>query len=168
MQKIRHAISETITALLLAAALLLGGILLSTQILESNLYRKSKIIRMLIAEPDQSPGMVGMLTDSRNRGVLMKFAGAMANGYVNFELIPVNEAETFSAVYESMGSVVEIEEFIYHRRNLVIVGTAPDEAYYREFVRRLRSKEHFEAVSGHYYLTTDDVIRFEIECVPAQ
>ncbi|MGI6403792.1 MAG: hypothetical protein ACOX0K_06200 [Oscillospiraceae bacterium] len=168
MQKICHAISETLTALLLAAALLLGGMLLSAQVLESNFYRKSQIIRLLTQDPQQSPGMVGMLTDSRNRAVLMKFAGAVANGYVNFELIPVNEAETFSAVYQSLGPVVEVEEFIYHRRNLVIVGTAPDEAYYRELLRRLRSKEHFEAVTGHYYLTTDDIIRFEIECVPAQ
>ncbi len=168
MQKICHAVSETLTALLLAAALLLGGMLLSQQVLESDFYRTSKIIRLLTVDSDQSPGMLGMLTDSRNRDVLLKFTEAVANAYVNFELIPVNEAETFSAVYESLGSLVKIEEFRYHRRNLVIVGTAPDEAYYQEFLRRLRSKERFEAVTGHSYLTTDNVIRFEIECVPAQ
>lgn len=168
MQRVGRALSETLTALLLAAALLLGGVLLSNQVQQSSLYRQSKIIRSIISDSEQSPGMMGMLTDAKSRGVLLKFAEAMADGYVNFELIPVNEAETFAAVYESMGSMVEIEEFFYHRRNLVVVGTTSDEAYYREFLRRLRGREHFEAVAGHYYLTTDDAIRFEVECVPVQ
>lgn len=168
MQKACHKISDTITALLLAAILLLGGVLLSSQILESRLYRKSRIIRLLVSDNEQTPEMSKMLTDSRNRDVLMKFAGAMANAYVNFELIPINETETFSAVYRNIGHDVEIEEFIYHRRNLIIIGTCSDESYYGEFLRRLRSEPHFSAVTGHYYLTTDDLIKFEIECMPVQ
>lgn len=168
MTKAARMTSDTITALLLAAALALGGILMARQITESDIYQQSRIIRSIFSEGGDGPGITSVFTDARSRNTLFLFARGVANAYVSFELIPVNEAATFTAVLESMGPVVEIEEFTYHRKNLTITGFSPDENAYREFLRRLRSKEHFESVTGHYYLSNDDLIRFEITCMPAE
>lgn len=159
---------DAITALLLAAALLFGGILLARRLTESPFYRQSQIISSIfsgVEATEESPGWSAMLTDARKRNVLMKFAGALANAYVSFELIPINEAETFTAIYESLGDSVEIEEFSYHRKNLTIRGFAADEAGYDGFVADLKASGRFEQVSGHGYTATDDSVRFEIECI---
>lgn len=167
-QGLVRKVSDSLTALLLAAALCLGGILLARQVTESNLVRQSQIIRSVFSGEEDSPALAKVVTDPRGREALLKFAQGLANAYVSFELIPINEAATFSAVLESMGPVVEIEAFAYHRRNLTITGTAPDETGYQEFVRRLRGTGHFEGVSGHAYLTNENLFRFEIECVAAE
>lgn len=160
--------SDAVTALLLAAALCLGGILLAQRITGSSLVRQSRIIRSIFTDQEDAPALTNVIIDPRGREVLLKFAGGLANAYVSFELIPVNEAATFNAVLESLGPVVEIEAFAYHRRNLTITGTSPDESGYREFVRRLQATGHFEGVTGHFYWNTDDLVQFEIECVAAE
>lgn len=164
-----HPITDLITALLLAAALLLGGILLARQLTESPIYRQSQIISSIFSGVDslgeENPGWSTLLTDDNGRDVLLKFAGALANAYVSFELIPINEAETFAAIYQSLDDSIGIDEFSYHRKNLSITGSAADEAAYEGFISRLEETAHFEQVSGHSYTATDDSVKFEIECI---
>ncbi|MDR2908829.1 MAG: hypothetical protein LBU86_02960 [Oscillospiraceae bacterium] len=163
---------ELITALLLAAALLLSGILATQRLFESPLYRRSQIIRSIFAGAEEkpgsgakAPGWAALLTDGRHREVLLKFAGALANAYVSFELIPVEEPDTFAAIYKSLGESVDIEDFSYHRKNLTITGSSPDEAGYEAFLSRLEETGRFGGVTGHSYTSTDDSTRFEIECI---
>ena len=160
-----HMAGETLTALLLTAALALGGILTANMITGSALYRQSKVIGSIFSDNNESFGVSDILWDAGSRAMLLKFAGALADAYVSFELIPVNEAATFAAVYESTVPAVEIDGFSYRRKDLIITGAASDESAYFEFVRRLRAKNHFDSVSGHYYITTGNLIRFELQCL---
>ena len=157
-------------ALLLSAAIALSGVFLSGHMLsavqESALYRQSKIIGSVFSEQDV--GIIDIALSPRARRLLLKFAGALADAYVNFELIPYDEIRTFTVVYESLGPAIEVEGFAYSRKDLIITGVAPDESSYHEFVERLRSRDHFEKVTGSFNIAADGGVRFEIKCaVPA-
>lgn len=163
-QKTACWIGESIAALLLAAAILLGAVLAAQGVSGSSWYRQSKIIGSIVSQ--ESFGVSELVSDRRHVDVLLKFVSAVANAYVSFELIPVNEGTTFAAVFESIGPVITVERFDYQRRDLIITGLSPDRSGYYEFLRRLRSKPAFSGVSGHYYITVDDEVRFEIQCTP--
>ena len=156
-------------ALLLTAAISLGGIFMSGQLLgsvhDSAFYRQSQIIGSIFSQEDASLGQI--ITDAGARNTLFKFAGALANAYVSFEFIPHNEMQTFTAVYESLGSVTEIYSFEYQGKNLVITGSSPDAAGYLEFLDRLRLHRHFTHVTGSYRTTWEGRAAFEIVCVSA-
>lgn len=156
-------------SLALCAAIALGGVFLSGQLLdsvrESAIYRKSKIVGSIFSGEDV--GVSAVLTDARARTTLLKFTGALADAYVRFELIPVGELETFSAVYRNLTTDVEIDAFEYRRRNLILTGVARDESAYRSFLQGLRGSDQFAKVIGVVNTDSDGVICFEIECLPA-
>ena len=156
-------------ALMLTAAIALSGMFLSGQVLsgvrESALYRQSMIASSIFSEQDV--GLGSLLTDAKARGTLLKFAGALADAYVSFELIPHNELDTFTAVFHSLVPAIEVESFAYRGKNLIIAGTSLDEAGYQEFLSQLRESGHFAEVRGDFQTSDDGVLRFEIECVSA-
>jgi len=159
-------VKDCALALLLAAAISLSGTFLSGQALESvresALYRRSQIIGSIFSRQDA--GITEIALSPRARGLLLKFAGALADAYVNFEMIPHSELTTFTVVYESLGPLVEIESFTYRRKDLIITGRAPDENGYQEFMERLRSRDYFGQVTGGFYTNVDSGVRFEIQC----
>ena len=110
-----HAIS-VLTALLLAALMLLSTSWLADRVRQSTFYRQSRIVSSIVSL--DSVGVMDIVSDRRNIDLLSKFAGAVASAYINFELIPIHEASTFAAVYESINSDVSIDSFSYRRRNL--------------------------------------------------
>lgn len=158
--------ADSAMALFLCVSIMLGGVMVSRQFRESRIYRQSMIIGSIYNETgsDSLPGWSGLLTDPRSRNALIKFAGAVASAYVTFELIPVNEAETFAVIYESMPTDMEIGGFAYHRRDLTITGTAAGLPVYLEFLDKLREREYFLNVTGSYIETTGNAVRFEIGC----
>lgn len=128
----------------------------------SELYSKSRVISMIVSQ--DSVGVTDIAGNKRNVDMMLKFAGALTSAYINFELIPVNEVSTFGAVFQSVPAGVDIDKFEYKRKNLSIVGAADTEEEYEKFIAELTAADYFEDIYGHYYLATDGLIHFEIEC----
>lgn len=152
----------SIVALALVAVIFLSTTHAARLVLNSEIYGKSRLISRIVAQ--DSVGVVNIVADRRNIDMLLKFVGAITSAYIDFELIPLNEAGTFAVVFESAVDLVEIEKFSYHRKDLTIEGTAADEESYADFLQRLSESDYFENVAGHYYITTGDTIRFQIDC----
>lgn len=164
MKRAFKPILEAVTAVSLIAAILWGSALLSLEVKSSAVYRQSRVLTMLLSQ--EPVGIAGMLEDTRNIDMTVKFAGALTAAYINFELIPVNEAATFVAVFESLPEGVDIEGFEYHRKDLHITGVA-DETGYDAFISNLRGRDYFSSVTGQILGDQDGVTRFGIICVPA-
>jgi len=162
-------VRDCAVALLLTAVMSLSGIFLSGRALSSvqnsAIYRQSQIIGSVFSQQDV--GFTDIVTNPTGRGLLLKFAEALANAYVNFELIPYNEVRTFTVVYQSLAPAVEIENFAYQRRDLIITGSAVHENGYLEFLHSLRSQGHFGQVTGSFHTTAESYVRFEIKCAAA-
>lgn len=165
MEKGESRIGVTLSAVIAAAAVLFSTLLLSIPVSNSAFFQKSRFVRMILAT--DSVGISGLVANTAHVDVLIKFLGAVTTAYINFERIPVNEASTFAAIFESLTEVdgtIGIESFSYQGRAIIITGTADTEQACEAFLAGLSEQKHFSAVSGHKYTTTEDNIRFEIEC----
>lgn len=156
-------IGDIVTAVLVAALILYSTMFLARQAVDSQIYRQSRIVSMLVQQ--DTLNIPDMLSDTRGAGMIVKFAGALASAYINFELIPVNEAPAFMAVFESLPDDVSISGFEYRRKDLVIYGSAKTAAGYESLVDTLRERDYFMSVGGSNYDSTDGAVRFEIICV---
>ena len=163
MRSARLGAGTVFTALFAAAAVLLGTLFLAGQAEKSRLYLQSRMLGV-IAKQDQVK-VVSLLTDAEKRGALTKFIGALTSAYINFELIPYNEGQTFAAVFQSLEDGVHVEQFEYKRRDFLIRGWALTPEAYDAFAFKLSQSAGFSSVTGHKYLAVDDTIRFEIWCV---
>jgi len=154
-------------ALALSLGIVWGGVVLSGwvrgSVRESTVYRQSMIISSMFSGEDEL-GMGTVLTDARARGLLLRFARAVTRAYVSFELIPYGQLETFSVVLNNLGPTVEVEDFEYRGHDLIITGTALDQANYREFLSGLMASDYFGDVRGNFREAAGGV-HFEIVCV---
>ena len=157
-------------ALIIALGIVYSGVALSGWVSgamrESTIYRQSMIISSVFSQGD-NVGLTTVLTDARAREVMFKFARALTNAYVSFELIPYGQLQTFEVVYASLGPYVEIDDFTYRGHDLIITGFAPDEESYRAFLAGLSGAGYFSSVQGSFSKKEDGRIRFEIECAAA-
>lgn len=154
---------QSLTALLLAAAVLLGSTLLAHRVQRSELYRQSRIVRLLVSQ--DGVGVGAILQERANVQLLLKFAGAVTSAYINFDLIPVHEADTFSALFESLDPEITVDSFAYQGKSLTVDGSAETQQGYERFVENLRSRDYFASVSGDSYLSTDNAVKFRIVLV---
>lgn len=164
MERVPWKLSGVLSGTALALAIFCATTFGARALLNSELYGKSRVISMIVAQ--DTVGVADLAADRRNLDIVLKFAGALTSAYIDFELIPVGEAGTFAAVFESVPDDVDITRFEYRRKNLVIFGSAPDKERYDAFVAGLEGTGHFESVSGHRYDATDGTLRFELECAP--
>lgn len=167
MTKETHRTTPLTGLSLLSAALIVAAILFGTgyaaeRVRASDFYRSSRLIGMIVSQ--EGVGLADMAGNKRNVDMMLKFVGALTSAYIDFELIPVGEVSTFTAVFESVPEGVEIEKFEYHRKDLFITGKAESGEAYKDFLTALRETDYFAGVNGHFYLSTDDDIRFELEC----
>jgi hypothetical protein len=144
-----------------ALLVLLGTLFLAQQATQTEFYMQSQILRSIFAR-QESADTSGMLTQKNQREAMFQFAGAVTTAYIDFELIPVNEVDTFLAVVQEMNEGIEVESFAYHRKNLTIIGTAQTAEDYQNFLTRLQNVDYFEGVSGQDALSADGVVGFEI------
>lgn len=158
---LRHFMDTAIAALLIAA-IIYSTMLLALEVVNSSIYRQSRIVSMLVQQ--DTVGITELLEDSRNIDMVIKFAGALTSAYINFELIPLGEASTFVAVFESLPKGVNIDGFEYRRKDLHIEGTAEDESGYEAFLTELTGQGHFASVTGSCYESTDGRRHFKIIC----
>lgn len=162
MESVKPNLTTTLCAVVCAAAVLAGTTLLADGVSRSRLYRQSQVFRAIAAQDQLN--LVSVVQDGELRSLLTHFIAAVTNAYVNFEMIPYNEGQTFVAVLQSMSGGVHIERIEYQRRNLRMEGEADTPETYQHFVEALRGTQHFQGVSGHSYLTVEDTVHFEIEC----
>ena len=90
MQRISGQIFSAFTAMVLTFAIFYSTMILALKIVESSVYRQSKVVSMLVQQ--ESIGITGLLEDTHGIEMLLKFAGALTSAYINFELIPLNES----------------------------------------------------------------------------
>lgn len=159
---IRTRIYDIFTAVLAAALILFSTIFIARKAVDSQVYRQSRVVSMLVQQ--DSIDIKDMLSDTRGVGMIVKFAGALASAYINFELIPLNEAPTFMAVFDSLPKNVSVSGFEYHRKDLIVTGSAKTQADYENLVTALRERDYFLSVSGSAYDATDGTVRFKIVC----
>lgn len=160
MQRSSRFLTDAIIAVIVISAVIYSTTLLAAKVTNSSIYRQSRIVSMLVQQ--ESFDIPGMLEDTRNIELVVKFAGALATAYINFELIPVGEEGAFVAVFESLNDNVDIEGFEYHRKDLSITGTAVTKADYESFLETLRERKRFASVEGSCYDYTKGGVRFEI------
>lgn len=163
MERISIRFSGLLLSLLVAATILFGSTWLAQSVRSSGIYNKSRLMSIILSQEEIS--FSDMAGSRRNANMMVKFVGALTSAYIDFEMIPVNEFDTFTAVFESMGSEIAIDRFAYQRKNLIIYGQADTQEAYQAFLSDLRETDQFDGVSGHDYLTTADTIRFEIACI---
>lgn len=163
MHKTSKLLTDAIIALVLIMIVIYSTMILALRVVNSSIYRQSRIVSMLVQQ--DSFDLTGMLENTENIDLVLKFTGALASAYINFEMIPVNEASTFVAVFESMNSDVEIESFDYLRKDLFINGTAQTERACDDFVSALRRQNHFASVEVSSYESIGGGVKFEIRGV---
>ncbi len=161
MQK-RRLITDAIVAVILISTIIFSSTLLAIKAVNSTFYRQSRIVSMLV---QQDPVNIKKIVfDPQNIEVVVKFAGALTKAYINFELIPLNEASTFVAIFESMNDNIDIKDLEYRRKDLIITGTAETQADYLRFLQTLRDRKYFKDAMGNVYKNTSDKFSFEVIC----
>jgi len=156
--------ASIISAVFLAVIILLSSVFAVQAIENSKIYMQSRFLSNVFSK--DSGGLFATVTNPKRLDTTAKFIGAVTAAYIDFEMIPVNEASTFLAVIESINDSIDVEHFSYSGKNLTITGYAANRKDYFEFFDMLNSSEHFSLVTGQQYVTHNDVIRFEIECRP--
>jgi hypothetical protein len=152
-----------LSALAIAAAILLLTGMLADGLRRSELYARSRFVSVLLSQDTME--LRELVADRENVETLIQFVGAVTAAYIDFELIPVGEAGTFAAVFQSRPPAVQIDRFAYHGTDLSIFGAAPSEAEYDKFVRLLAETNYFESVSGQHDEAAEGEISFEIKKV---
>jgi Tfp pilus assembly protein PilN len=142
--------------------ILLSTLFLAQQVLGSAFFRQSRFVSAVLSQ--DSTSLTSILSDPQKLDASAKFLGAVTTAYINFEMIPVNEARTFTVIFESLDSAITIESFAYQGKTLIIAGEAPDEKTLEDFRQDLEDKAYFTAVTLHQYTTVEDRIRFEMTC----
>jgi len=144
-------------SIILTSATAAAGLLKNTR-----LFRQGRFAAALFSEETMS--LAGVLSEPKKLDATLKFFGAVTAAYINFEMIPVGEARTFIAVFESLESDIEIDKFTYRGKTLEITGRAPDAATAETFRDNLENYGNLIPVNFHTYTTVDDAVRFNMEC----
>jgi len=154
--------ADAVSAVLTAAIILLSTTLMAQQVAKSSIYRQSKFISMLVSQDELQ--VADLLKSAETVRFAAKFASAVTEAYISFELIPVYEVSTFMAVFEGMNESIAVDRFAYDRKDIIIYGEAADKDAYDDFLAALQETEHFSGISGRYYISTDNTVKFEAVC----
>ena len=155
---------DIFTAAALCAMIIFASVFSVQTLVNSRLYRQSKTVSMLV---QQEPVEFSELLENNARGIslFVKFAGALAAAYINFEFLPLNEASTFMVILESLPDDMEVSGFEYVGRDLQITGEAALESGPHDFVGALRQSEAFASVNYSCYEDVNGKTRFHVLCV---
>jgi len=153
-------------ALAVATAILLSTSLAALWVEHSRIYMQSQLLRSIAGEDGVS--MLSIITSPEKRDVTLRFIAAITTAYISFELIPYNEAQTFTAIFASLNEGIHIELFEYRRHDLVIRGHANSIQNYYSFIKNLADNGHFTSVTGYVLSEESDTVVFEIWCIAAQ
>lgn len=162
MTKASFYLKHTAAGAVTAAVILLSTILAARQVLGSTLFLQSRFVTTILSQ--DSISLAGVLTEPNKLDAGVKFLGAVTTAYINFEMIPVNEAKTFTVIFECLGDDITIESFHYQGKTLAISGEAPDTDSYEAFREALKEKDYFQSIRAHEYITVEDRVRFDLEC----
>lgn len=150
-------------ALLSAGLVLFGATFAAQQVLSSKLYTQSRLIRRIVQQ--EQIQLADMASNRRNLDLLLQFAGAVTSAYIDFELIPINEANTFAVIFDSLPGNIEITHFDYQRKDLIIEGISPDPESVEAFRAALEESAYFAQVNGEVQGSDTNNMPFRIECI---
>jgi Tfp pilus assembly protein PilN len=153
---------QLVPGLLAAAMVLLATLFVAGEIIETRLVRQGRYAAVLLAE--DSLTLTGVVSDPKKLDATLKFLGAVTAAYINFELIPVNEARTFTVIFEALDDAITVDRFVYRGKTLIITGHAPDAKTGEAFRRRLEAQDYLVTVDYHAYTTVSDNVRFQVTC----
>lgn len=160
--QVKSGRAEVFVALALCVMIILSAVLCAQGFTVSRVYRQSKIVSMLVR---QGPvNIFDLLGDAQGARMVIKFAGALAAAYINFERIPVNEASTFMAVFESLPGGVYIDRFYYRRKDLEMLGEAAGLPAVKQFLKALEASGAFVSVTERHGLSLNGRVQFEVVC----
>ena len=159
-------LTDVFTAILLCAIIIFASVFCVQSLVNSRLYRQSKAVSMLVRqEPLEFPDLLE--NNARGISLVVRFSGALAAAYINFEFIPLNEASTFMVILENLPDGVNISGFEYAGRDLRITGEAGEESDLNGFVDALEESGTFSSVNFNHYEAVNGNTRFEVLCVSA-
>ena len=151
-----------LAGIIAAALVLLFAMSCADMVKNSRLLQQGRFAAAVFSQ--QPTGLAGVLSEPKKFDATLKFLGAVTTAYINFEMIPVGEARTFVAVFESLESDIEIDRFSYKGKTLEIIGIAPDAQTAEAFRLNLERQDVMLSVSYHAYTTVDDRVRFRVGC----
>ena len=154
---------SVISALAAMTAVLLITCLLALGARNSRIYQHGVVLGFIARQEQVS--LLALVTNPEKRSVMTKFIGATTAAYLDFEMLPYGGAQTFTAVFSSLGEGIAIEGFEYRRRDLMISGFADSPEAFDGFISRLEEAGHFASVVGYEYPEEQDKIPFEIWCI---
>ncbi|MCL2056890.1 MAG: PilN domain-containing protein [Oscillospiraceae bacterium] len=158
----RKTAPDILAGALAAALVLLSSAAVADIVKGTRLFRQGRFAAAVFSQ--QSMSLAGVAAEPEKLDAALKFLGAVTAAYINFEMIPVGEARTFAAVFQSLESGIAVEQFSYKGKTLEITGISPDNATSERFRRNLERQGYLLSVSYHAYVTVDDDVRFSIEC----
>jgi len=158
----RERVTGALAGLIAAALVMLSMDFAAAHVRRSRTFLQSRFAALLFSEGPLHISQV--LTDQENISMFIHFLGAVTAAYINFDMIPVNEAQTFAVLFESRPGAVRIEDFAYQGKLLTIDGTAADERVAILFLQTLEERAYFRSLSGETRIMSDGVVRFEIVC----
>lgn len=153
---------DVVLAVVLAVAIFLGCHALAQKAHNSALLTQSRILRQLVA--DDSVDFMAIIKDENQRDVLKRFVAALANAYVSFELIPINEGDTLMAVISSLEPGIHVDAFAYQGRDLMIYGRADNRLAFDRLVWNLRNTDYFARVEPESWDSEAGPLEFAIAC----
>lgn len=151
-----------VIAVLTAMAVFLSTWWLSDMAEKSKIYQQSRIIGRLASQ--EQLDITSIVLDGEKRDITAKFVGALTTAYINFEMIPYSEGQTFVVLMQSINEGIHVENLEYKRRDLVISGVSNTIADYNSFMEHMENSGHFSSVTGHEYLNVDGGVNFDIWC----
>lgn len=153
---------DALAAAVAAALALAIGMTGARLLLDSQLYHKSRVISTILRQ--DAFEVSALVENRRSVDMLVKFVGAAAAAYIDFEFIPIDEAATFAAVYESVPPGVDIGGFAYRGATLLIDGRAESSGELYLFERALMESGRFFAVNRTREGTESGGADFRLEC----
>lgn len=109
--------------------------------------------------------IVDLSKDGTNTILLKKYLEAMIDATVKFDYIPRNELEYFIPITMSLNENIQVKEFEYNNKNLIIHGIAPNDVELAFLVEALYENAKYELIESHAYKNQNNQISFSLECI---
>ncbi|MEG2295622.1 MAG: hypothetical protein RSB96_02665 [Oscillospiraceae bacterium] len=108
--------------------------------------------------------ILSLSKDEQNRILLKKYIEAMIDVTVKFDYIPRNELENFIPITLSLSGQVEVMQFEYNNKNLIIHGIVSTQEELELVIQALYKNVKYQLIESHTYKNKKDEIVFSLEC----
>ncbi|WP_195283018.1 PilN domain-containing protein [Harryflintia acetispora] len=158
-----RAAASTLLALTLALAFYLCGTGLGNWCLQ---LQKNYRIELFNRAVEDRGLVVKMISDEETHAIASHYISALADAVIRFEFFPrEDDASTFFEIISILPPKVEITQFEFSGRNLLVHCTAQKEEQLVQFSQALDSVSRFRDISLESYQKTDGSFIGTITCI---